>query len=687
MRQLIIITSFIFFTLGAFAQKSITGKVTNAKNELLIGAHVINLNNIDYSTVTDETGKFTLSKIKATDTLLIKYIGYQEKLYVPQGKEFLNIELVREQGLLREVSVKAVPMGAEVFAMEKLKPIDIYLNPASKADPLVAVNTTAASTTKDENAAVSFRGASPNQTAYFINGMPLKSPVKYTQLNNTGTLSIFNTDFLKNVTVFPGNPPIEYGQSTSGAIILEMADRFPKYQQHSLSISLANLGYSYRNQFDNDLHLGVFSNYQFNELLQFTNPRDLEDINQFRSNDLGVLLVKHSPLGSFKFFQYGLIDSYNFAFDHPSYKGEFIQSSVRTISTLKWVYDINDYTFSMVGGNSFNHKDFAFGNINYEEESLSPYLAGHVVREGTTNISKIGYSYWAREDHFNGQYPVYDYALNPENPSDQSSYIVNSNIHEVYGYHRRTFGETSFGGGVRFGLLQNAPTETSYQLQLSHNFNRKFNMKLATGKYYQNIISEDLEENNFVNSVQQSIDFQYNSRKLTLNQSFYRNEFDTKIVYGSESSINYRLNKKLNMNQNVSFLNNDQNFDWFSRSTLDWKFLPGWSFSAILQFFKSRSYQVISSSTYNEQLGVYRPIYEGTNSHFRPYRNISLSISKLMQIGESLSSVWFFSLNNALDFKNTRDLEYNFNYSQKDQNYLSRRSIYFGVVLNQIFEP
>jgi hypothetical protein len=96
---------------------------------------------------------------------------------------------------------------------------------------------------------------------------------------------------------------------------------------------------------------------------------------------------------------------------------------------------------------------------------------------------------------------------------------------------------------------------------------------------------------------------------------------------------------------------------------------------------------MITSSTYSEQLDVYSPIYENGSSHFRPYRNISVSISKLMQLGDRLSSVWFFSLNNALDFKNTRDLEYNFNYNYYSKNYLSRRGIYFGVVLNQIFEP
>jgi hypothetical protein len=354
---------------------------------------------------------------------------------------------------------------------------------------------------------------------------------------------------------------------------------------------------------------------------------------------------------------------------------------------LKWVYDLSDFTFSLIAGNSYNQNNFEFGNLDYDDENLSPYLAGHVIQEGTSHISKIGYSYWGRENHFDGQYPLYDFALSPENPSDELSYTASSNIHEVYGYHRHSFGNTALGGGVRVGMLKNAQNEISYQLQFSQQLNKKLKLKLAAGKYYQNRIAEETEADEFITSFQQSIDIEYDARKLAFTQSFYRNAFDHKNVIGSETSVNFRFSRKLQVNQNLSLLDNDNSFDWFSRSTIDWKFLPSWSFSAILQFFKGQRYQMITSSTYSEQLDVYSPIYENGSSHFRPYRNISVSISKLMQLGDRLSSVWFFSLNNALDFKNTRDLEYNFNYNYYSKNYLSRRGIYFGVVLNQIFEP
>ena len=170
-----------------------------------------------------------------------------------------------------------------------------------------------------------------NQTGYFLNGVPIKNPVKYAQLTNTGTLSIFNTDFLKSATVFPGNPPVEYGQATSGTVVLELADRFPDYWQHTASISMANLGYSSRGKVGEKSYLGVFGNYQFDEVLKGVNTTNFKDINRFKALEGGALFTTHQSWGSIKIYQYGLIDSYNFNFSHPSYQDGFLQNSLKEV--------------------------------------------------------------------------------------------------------------------------------------------------------------------------------------------------------------------------------------------------------------------------------------------------------------------------------------------------------------------
>ncbi len=315
-----------------FSQTYISGIVKDGvSGEVLPGAHILLPSAIEKSTVTDEEGRFLLKGIRQNDTIIISFTGYREKIIINPETDTLTIFLKRNEVTLKEVTVKSTVLGAENFSFSKLSPLDIYQNPTSKADALVAVNTNVSSTTTDENAAVSFRGASPNQTGYFLNGVPIKSPVKYAQLTNTGTLSIFNTDFLKRVTVFPGNPPVEYGQSTSGTIVLETADRFPEYWQQTASISMASVGYSARGSIGKSSFIGVFANYQFDDLLKAANPSNFENINAFNSLDAGILFSSHHKWGSLKFYQYGLKDNYNFQYRHPSFENGFLQDAYQKL--------------------------------------------------------------------------------------------------------------------------------------------------------------------------------------------------------------------------------------------------------------------------------------------------------------------------------------------------------------------
>ncbi len=583
------------------------------------------------------------------------------------------IGLYAYKQVLKEVAVKATRLGAEVFALEKLEPIDIYLNPVSKADPLVAINTTASSSTKDENAAVSFRGASANATGYFLNGVPLKNPVKYAQLTNTGTLSIFNTDFLKNVTVFPGNPPVEYGQSTSGTIVLEMADRFPDYAQHTASISMASLGYSYRNKIGNNTYLGLYSNYQFDAALRFVNPENFENINSFESVDAGLLLVSHQTWGSVKFYQYGLLDNYNFNFEHPSYQNNFIQEAKRSISTLKWTQEFGNTQLSAVIGNTISENDFDFGNIQFTETALEPYAAVHFTYAKELHLWKSGYSYWSQNSAGLGTFPSFSFALAPENPATAFDQSLRGSMHEAYGFYRLKLDRTAIAAGVRLGkIAETGQEQAGYQVNIQYDITSKIDVKIGNGQYYQMRIEDEIAINS---SQQTAIDLAYNSKKFALAQSFYSNKLDEAIrLNGSETTFTYRPKSVLQFNQSVSFIENNGKYDWFSRSTAEYQFADLWSASVIYQAYRGLSYFMLQQATFNNELSLYEPQFASQASFFAPYQNFSLSINRLIQFTDKLSGIAFATVSNLWDQKNTVSLNYSFNYQSQTENYLTRRS-------------
>ncbi|BDD16249.1 hypothetical protein MATR_30740 [Marivirga tractuosa] len=670
----------LFFTLNSvLGQISISGKIVS-NDEPLPGAHIWMKSNYNINAVTNSNGYFKIAGLNIGDTLVCSFIGYKERILIVAEQDdnvLINMEPFSQQ--LEIVEVKASVLGAENFAFEKLKPLDIYTNPNSKADALVAINTQMSSTTKDENAAVAFRGASPQQTGYFLNGVPVKNPVKYAQLTNTGTLSIFNTDFLKSATVFPGNPPVEYGQATSGTVVLELADRFPDYWQHTASISMANLGYSARGKLGEKSNLGVFGNYQFDEILKGVNTRNFEDINSFNAYEGGALFTTHQSWGSLKIYQYGLVDSYNFNFEHPSYQDGFLQNAERSITTAQWIQDFGAWQASVVAGNSFSQNHYHFGNLEYSLQNNDPYASANFTYSKEGDVFKTGYAYWNQNSRFQGRVPAFAYALAPEHPSTAIDSKEQLQSHEYYLYGRKKWGEHAFGLGMRTAYIPNSRQQLwSYQFNYLWKINKSLQLKLGHGQYYQTRIDTDPQ---VIEQAQSSIDLDFKQKGWALHQSFFRNDGDSSIA-GSESRLSFFCKQKFQLDQSASFYHQNSNWEWFTRTFLKYIPYPGWNLNASFQAFRGNTFQLVNGAQFISSLDVYAPHAQSSPNFFKPYTNFSIGASKLFQLSSKLNGLVFINMANVFDFKNENSISYNYDYSNYNSNYLTRRSLYAGIIFN-----
>jgi hypothetical protein len=683
MKKLLMIIC-LFFLLGSvYSQITISGKVVSADGALP-GAHLWKKSNYTINNVTDSNGFFSISGLQLGDTIICSFIGFKEYSFeVAASTDSIIIKMESFSQQLEIVEVKASVLGAENFAFEKLEPLDIYINPNSKADALVAINTQMSSTTKDENAAVAFRGASPQQTGYFLNGVPVKNPVKYAQLTNTGTLSIFNTDFLKSATVFPGNPPVEYGQSTSGTIVLELADRFPEYWQQTASISMANVGYSTRGQVNEKSYLGVFANYQFDEVLKGVNTVNFEDINSFNAMEGGVLFTTHQSWGSIKIYQYGLIDSYNFNFEHPSYQGGFLQNSERSLTTFQWVQDLGAWQASLVAGNSLSNNRFRFGNMSYNTRNNDPYAATNLTYSSKGDVFKAGYAYWGQHSRIAGQVPSLGYALAPEHPSHEIETRQNLESHELYLYGRKKWGDHAFGSGIRTAYIPRRNEQLwSYQFNYLWEITKNMRLKAGHGKYYQTRIDTDPQ---LIVQDQSSVDLNFKQKGWALHQSFFRNHGDSAVT-GSESRLSLFYKKKIQIDQSASFYHQNASLEWFARTFLKYTPFPQWTFNASLQANKGNTFRLVNSAQYLSNLQVYAPQEHSEPKFFNPYTNVSIGLSKSFQLSEKLNGLFFMNVENIFDFKNKNSISYNYDYSIYSDNYLTRRSIYAGILFNFVNE-
>ena len=103
MKQITLTLMLCIFSICTYAQQiTVSGTVTDAENNPLIGAAVIVLGTTD-GVITDLDGKYTI-KVNSGQSLKFSYVGYQEQTVKVDGRSVINVKL-SEGELLDEVVV------------------------------------------------------------------------------------------------------------------------------------------------------------------------------------------------------------------------------------------------------------------------------------------------------------------------------------------------------------------------------------------------------------------------------------------------------------------------------------------------------------------------------------------------------------------------------------------------------
>ena len=137
MKKTIFLILCILCSLGAMAQKkSITGVVTDASGESVIGASVVEVGTTN-GVITDIDGKFTLM-VDPNGKIKVSFVGYQPQTIDVKGKGSFNIQLKEDSEMLDEVVVTGyggkqlrtkVTNSISKVSEESLK-VGVFSNPA-----------------------------------------------------------------------------------------------------------------------------------------------------------------------------------------------------------------------------------------------------------------------------------------------------------------------------------------------------------------------------------------------------------------------------------------------------------------------------------------------------------------------------------------------------------------------------
>lgn len=694
-----VILGLMVFLVSDVVIGQVRGKVLDATTgETLPGAHVYFRSQQSAGTTTLPDGTFTLAAPSNFDTLLVTYIGFRIKKITPPYADTLLIYLEPSSAEIAEVVIKAEKLIAEEFVSKKIRKIEIYTNPSAKADPLLAVNSMPSATTLDESANISLRGSSPAETGIFLNNVPINDAVRYSQLNGIGTFSIFNTALISNVQVFPGNPPLEFGNTTSGLIALQTDETQPEKAISTASVSLANIGFYQNRKAGKNGSLTMFSNYQPSALLKFVNPKALSNLKKFNSLDLGIHYFR--KIGSatvLKIFNYGIRESYVFQYSHPTYSGNFAQDKWRNFTVTNIRRRFSNGEFSLNNGVSFSSAKYAFGNVDIDLKLQDFFLSANYQHFVGKTEFKVGTSYDYKSSNFKGQFPLYNYAQAPHHPAGTDSTFQSVTLPEIYGYVKYFLtGNLVLGGGLR----KNIPAD-NFNNFLSSQFNvhwkpaKGFSITGSAGSY--NKVQLPQGESNKpiqIHANQYSLDMAYQNRKTESSIAFFYKESKQadqfNEIMGLEIYGRYRFTPGVKAQLSITSLNTQVITDgietlspydirYFIRGNIEAKFSGTWTLTTVLLVRQGSFFIPVRNTNFDSGLNVYVPEY-GTPDRLPSYRNIELSLSKIFQSKRS-STVAFIGLGNMLDFNNIRGYEYNFDYSQKTPSVFSKRTLYFGAVV------
>ena len=676
----------------ANAQLEIRSRVLDQETgEALIGVNIFFIKDYARGTTTNFEGEFKLSVMtdQMADTLLFSFMGYQERM-LPVS-ELSDIVYLEAKDLeMSEVLIVAEPLIAEEFKFEKVNKLEIYTNPASKADPLLAVNSMPASTTTDESASISLRGSSPVETGIFLNNVPVYDAIRYSQINGVGTFSLFNTALIKNVTVFPGNPPLEFGNSTAGVVSIVTDDESIKASNSSLIVSPASIGLQ-RNQRLGSQNLKVFSNYQPSAALNWINPKALPQLNSFKSIDGGAYLYGQlATKVNYKSYNYVLLENYDYQMLHPTFSGSILQNrkKVLNVSNLNWSTPIG--TFSWNQGYTFTSGKYRYSLADFKVNNKTLFQGLSYSKLMQKWQVKSGLQLDMNHSEIQGILFRYPYAVGASFPLDTIGQSSNSSVVEIFAYGKYYFADNLiFGGGVRKNLNRATYDYLSAQMNMTYLIGNRWKVIMGGGRFHKYGIDTDQGQVVFVKSDQLSLDVFYAYSDTDASASIFTKHATINgvkmPVSGFELFLDQRLSAHWSLDIAYTFLTADEgsafNISYFIKSNLQYQ-KSNWILAINSVYREGLSYSSVINAEYDSELGAYSPVYSDHQSQYSDYFIANLSISKLMPISEELTMVAFGSVNNLTDHENVRNYRYNSDYSNSVAQYLSRRLIYAGIQVN-----
>jgi len=226
--RMIVSATLVLFCITAAAQTKLTisGTIKDKKNgEELIGVAVKVADHPSIGTVSNEYGFYSITLPAGSSKLIVSYVGYKEQeITVSPDKKSLDISLEAGETQLTEVviSSKANNITSAQMGMDKLDIKELNMVPVlfGERDVMKTIQLLpGVQSVGDGNSGFYVRGGAADQ-----NLILLDNAVVYNPSHLLGFFSTFNSDAVKDVTLYKGTEPAQYGGRLSSVLDVKMND-------------------------------------------------------------------------------------------------------------------------------------------------------------------------------------------------------------------------------------------------------------------------------------------------------------------------------------------------------------------------------------------------------------------------------------------------------------------------------
>ena len=245
----IVLMLFLFFANAAFAQKKVTGTVTDgATGEPLIGVNIVVKDSPGVGTISDLDGSFELEVTGEEAVLVFSFIGYEQKEMAVSGNTVFEVFLQEDSRQLQEVVVTALGIKRQKrelgYSTESFNGDELVLSNApnvvsSLSGKSAGVQVTSANGVDGGTTRIVIRGNNNidanNQPLIVVDGVPLENDPGLTDVGRGvdwgSAINNINPNDIEDMNILKGpTASALYGSRGANGVVLITTKRGRKQQ-------------------------------------------------------------------------------------------------------------------------------------------------------------------------------------------------------------------------------------------------------------------------------------------------------------------------------------------------------------------------------------------------------------------------------------------------------------------------